>query len=62
MTKMFRSEQRTDRIYLYVDEHGDEVVFTTPDGEGRHYWDTLEEAEAEYDYPVELLDEEPSDF
>lgn len=63
MAPMYRDEQRTDRIYIYEDRSGEDVIFTTPDGEGRVFWDTIKEAKDNTgNYVTVHLDEPPSDF
>lgn len=48
-----RANQRPDVIYRVLDEAGD-MFFVSPDGEGRFWYDTLAEAQAQHgdDLPI----------
>ena len=54
-----RNMQQVDVIYvgrMLEDREGVETVFVSPDGEGRYYYDSVEEArEDQGNLPVRLL-------
>jgi hypothetical protein len=60
MAALTRDQQRTGTVYVLPDG---ETSFFTPDGEGRIYFDSLQEARDETGINVvAYLDETPDDF
>lgn len=53
-----RAEQKPEQIYVVVPTG---QGFYTPDGEGRVWYDSLEELQEDYDGPVIFLTEEPEE-
>jgi hypothetical protein len=55
-----RATQETDTIYVTSDEW----AFVTPDGEGRYWYESLEEAQEQHgdDLPVVYADVDPWEF
>ena len=44
MKRITRANQQVDVIYEVLDDNDGESYFVTPDGEGRYWYETLDEA------------------
>jgi hypothetical protein len=59
MNRVTRSNQKLDTIYVVADDRLSESIFVTPDGEGRFYYDSVEDAQDDMgpNLPVVYADE-----